>query len=106
MTYLNFNSKETYLVAFAQWKADYNELSQKIRDTRKEFVDAARAFSKIKSGNGYGQAWSAMEKLRDEKAKLANDARTLLTDRSRMKAQAAVQYSEQKYKSTCDYVTA
>lgn len=34
MTTFTFNSKETYLAYRSEWKAQYNELSQQIRDAK------------------------------------------------------------------------
>lgn len=93
---MNFTTKETYLQEVAEWKANYKALSQEIRDARKVFVEAQRHFSKINFGNGYGQAWSALEKARDAKRRLSERAHAEIGYRFEMKQEAARQYLANK----------
>lgn len=96
MNYFNFNSRETYIVAAAQWKADYAELSQKIRDTRKLFNDAQRAYAKVQYGKSSWAEWKEVEKFRSEKASLRDQATYMISDRISMKEMAQAQYEEAK----------
>jgi alpha-amylase/alpha-mannosidase (GH57 family) len=93
MTYFNFNSRETYIAAAAQWKADYKDLSQKIRDVRKQFNDAQKVFAKSSTREGtYWPAWKEVERLRSERDGLRNQATYMIDGRISMKAQAQEQY--------------
>lgn len=92
-----FNNKETYLVAAAAWKADYNKLSQDIRDARTQFNDAQKAFAKssVKEGT-YWTAWKEVERLRSHRDSLRSQANYMLTDRFNMKEEACRQYEANK----------
>lgn len=43
---MNFNSRETYLVAVANWKANYAQLSHDLRTAKSEFKVANSTMSK------------------------------------------------------------
>lgn len=55
MTY----SRETYLQDVAAWRAEYNALSDRIRQQRALYRGAARTFSK--SGGSYNKEWIALQ---------------------------------------------
>ena len=42
MTTFTFNSKETYLAYRSEWKAQYKELSQQIRETKADIKETQR----------------------------------------------------------------
>lgn len=105
MANLNFNSKETYLVARAEWKAEYKELSQNIRDARSAFNEAQRVFGKVGSykwhlGAGspenaaYNAAWRAVDDARILRYKLRNEATSMLGDLVEMQNEACRQWEE------------
>jgi len=103
MTY-NFNSRETYIVAATQWKKDYAELSQKIRDTRKEFKLAQQVFQ-VFSGIKFGSTYWPVQDLRSKLSALSYEAYTMVNLRLNMKEEAQVQYvAQQNQRSTCDYL--
>lgn len=96
----NFNSKETYLAARAEWKANYARLTTQAREARKEFNEAARVFSK--SGRYmYGHAHDNTAFLAAEKALYAArstrnsirvEANNELADLAEMKIEACRQW--------------
>lgn len=92
-----FNDKETYLVAAAAWKADYNKLSQDIRVARTDFNNAQKAFAKSSAKEGtYWNAWKEVERLRSHRESLRSQANYLLNDRFTMKEEACRQYEANK----------
>lgn len=103
MTNFNFNSKETYLAARAEWKANYARLTQEARDARAEFREAARAFSKTGSYDwnagyksetnaAYLKAEREMWAVHSKRAGIRAEANRALHELSQMKAQAAAQW--------------
>lgn len=88
----NFNSRDTYLAQVAAWKAEYADLSQQIRDTRKAFRQAQADDSKGKAG-----AWAETERLRRDLSSLRNEATSMIADRHAAKVEAARQWEEQRH---------
>lgn len=85
---LDFNSRATYLVAIADWKAMYADLSQRIRDTRRAFKLAQSTYSKGEPGS----SWMEIERLRGTLANLRDEATSMIEDRHRSKVLAQEQY--------------
>jgi len=98
-----FNSKETYLAARADWKANYARLTVEAREARKAFNDAAAAFSKIGSyrwnlgysspeNAAYNAAYKVMNDARTNRAVIRREANDALNDLVEMKKEAASQW--------------
>lgn len=74
-----FNSKETYLAYRSNWKAQYKQLSQSIRELTSDIKETQRA-------NGYaGQA-------QYQKLKLRAQAKAMLEELAAAKVEAQRQY--------------
>lgn len=102
-----FNSKETYLAARADWKANYARLTVAAREARKEFNDAASAFSKAgpyhwgksyaaPENAAYHATFKAMDAARTKRALLRCEANEALADLAAMKEEAARQWLASK----------
>lgn len=81
-----FDSRSSYLIAVAEWKAIYAAHSQKIRDTRKQFRHAQSEESK-----GQGD-WREVSRLRAEVESLRDQATALIDQRHASKREAQRQY--------------
>lgn len=94
---MNFNSRQTYVAAVAAWKVQYAELIQQIRQTKIDFKEAQREFSKQKYGS---PDWYAVlrkvEGLRSQKASMKYQATDLIQERVAGKEEAHRQYLEEK----------
>jgi predicted nucleic acid-binding Zn-ribbon protein len=105
MNSFNFNSKETYFQARAEWKANYARLTTEAREVRREFNDAQRTFSKIPAYNY--RAYSPAEKeanalnaaadkavytLRRNREEIRQEANAALEELVEMKAEANRQW--------------
>jgi len=90
----NFNSKETYLAARAEWKANYNRLTEESRKLRQEFKDAASLFGKTsyRDHTAYWANYRAAEALREQRDALRREANVALADLFAMKEEAAAQW--------------
>lgn len=93
---MNFTDRTTYLAAVAAWKVNYAELSQKIRDTRREFRDTQSSISK-----GQGGSWAQVDRLRYELESLRNEATRQLWIRADAKEEAQRQYEVQHQRQDC-----
>jgi hypothetical protein len=87
---MNFNSKQTYLAAVADWKLRYADTITGIRKVKLDFKAAQREFSKVDCDiwraaedkrKAYYAAYSPMEELRAEHRSLVKEATDLLTER-------------------------
>lgn len=74
-----FNSKETYLAYRSSWKAQYNQLSQQIRELRLDIRDAQR-------NHEYAGA------MQYQKLKLRAQAAAMLEELAAAKVEAQRQY--------------
>jgi len=89
---MNFNSRETYLAAVADWKLRYADTIEGIRKVKIDFKNAQRAFSKVdfvpiwkgsdEQRKAYYAAYRPMEDLRSEHRSLVKEATDLLTERA------------------------
>jgi hypothetical protein len=101
---MQFNNRETYLAAVAQWKAQYAEVATAIRTNRTAFKDAQREHAKCGAydycGNNYenNRLWlnahKKMEDLRAVLIDLRQKATALLVERSVGKVEAGLQMKE------------
>jgi len=99
---MDFNSRDTYLAARAQWKADYNQLSADIRVARREFNEAQRALSKHKydwkagynseTNKPYLEAEKLVDKARGQRYRLRQQANEALQELSSAKEEARRQW--------------
>jgi hypothetical protein len=92
----NFNSKETYLAARAEWKENYARITKEAREQRAEFNAAMSDFGKKYSKN---MRWSEvrdeykrLETARSARAGLRYEATQALADLAEMKEEAARQW--------------
>lgn len=90
----NFNTKETYLAARAEWKANYARLTTEARATRREFIEAASLFNKTsyRDHTAYWANYRAMEALRGKRDDIRREANTALADLFAMRQEAAAQW--------------
>lgn len=108
MTY-DFHDRASYLEASTMWKADYKEHTALIRQLKRDFKDAQRAFSKTDTGKyyemssvdrtAYFAAAAVVDKLRAERATAKTKATEMVNDRICMKEEAQQQYEEAKLAS-------
>lgn len=94
-TQYTFNSKETYLAARAEWKANYAHLTEQARKLRAEYNESQSLFAKTPSYNNHTAYWAAykeVQKIRDERDTLRREANTALADLFNMKQEAAAQW--------------
>ena len=94
-------TKETYLAARAEWKANYAQLTLDARRLRAEFNEAQRVFAKTPAYNyhsGYWAAHKAVEQLRSERAALRYEAYTQINVRAQMKEDAAMSWEASREK--------
>lgn len=95
-----FNSRETYLVAVKQWRAEYAQISDDIRAARREFRSLHTALSRLGAydyhwnfsqrqvwRNTYNPMLAALQNL----LALRKTAREMLVERSAMKVEAGRQ---------------
>lgn len=99
---MNFNSKETYLAARAEWKADYAKLSQDIRDARRSFNKAASLFGKTPATEvkEYWEAVRALQTARVTRSNLTYEANKMLDELAKAKVEAARQWQESVHKKS------
>jgi hypothetical protein len=97
---MNFNSKQTYLAAVADWKLRYADTITGIRKIKLDFKAAQRAFSKVdcdiwraaeEKRKAYYAAYSPMKDLRSEHRSLVKEATDLLVERQLGREEAARQ---------------
>lgn len=98
---MNFNSKETYLAAVADWKLRYADTITGIRKVKIDFKTAQREFSKVdfapvwkgsdEQRKAYYAAYKPMEDLRSEHRRFVKQATDLLVERSEGRAEAGRQ---------------
>lgn len=90
----NFNTKETYLAARAEWKANYARLTNEARMARKEFNDAASLFGKTsyRDHAAYWANYRAMEALRGKRDDIRRETNDALADLFAMRKEAAAQW--------------
>ncbi len=86
----NFGDRASYKIAAAQWKADYAELSQKIRESRKASRAAESLYSKQSTSENGNAFYKAFSTWRNNKTQ----ARQLIDVRHAMKKEAQRQYKE------------
>lgn len=79
---ITIEDKATYLAFCAEWKAEYKELSQKIRKEKHAFKQAQR-----------DNAYSDGERLRRSLAKLKSEASTMLSLRAESKEATNANYA-------------
>lgn len=78
--YMTFTDRDTYLAARAQWRADYAELSQDIRDIKREISRKQKAEgSGAAGGDQCSREW------------MRASARRMMATRQQMKEQSAQQ---------------
>jgi hypothetical protein len=95
----NFNSKETYLAARAEWKANYARISSDVRAARRAYNEAQQVFSKtsiINNRAGFWAAAKAVNDARDARAALRREASDQMTALFVMKEEAARQWADQQ----------
>lgn len=98
---MNFNSKQTYLAAVADWKLRYADMIMAIREIKLDFKNAQRSFSKVdfvpiwkaaeEQRKMYYKAYTLMEDMRSEHRRLVKQATDLLTERSEGRQEASRQ---------------
>ena len=90
----NFNTKETYLAARAEWKANYARLSNEARAARKEFTEAASLFGKTsyRDHTAYWANYHAMEALRGKRDDIRRETNAALAQLISMREEAAAQW--------------
>jgi len=90
----NFNSKETYLAARAEWKENYARLTQQAREQRIEFNVAMSEFSKEynKTGKWPRDEYKRLEAARSARAAIRHEANQALAELVEMKEEAARQW--------------
>lgn len=88
----NLTTKESYLAARAEWKANYAELTLQSRKLRREFNEAASAFGKTPytQHTEYWASYRAMEALRDQRRALRCEANAQIAAYVSMKIDAAL----------------
>lgn len=102
----NFNSKETYLAARAEWKANYARLTLDARKYRAEVNEAQRnedstrsSFYKTnspESSKAYRDAMSATYHARSSRSNTRYEANEALAHLVVMKQEASRQWNEQR----------
>ncbi len=108
---MNFDSRETYLVAVANWKANYAQLSHDLRTAKSEFKVANSTMSKAQcQANGrtgaammpFVEASRTVNQLRGHIDHLKGLARDALDERAKSKVEAQEQwYAGRANNSTC-----
>lgn len=103
MTYLTFTTRDTYIAARAQWRANYQAHSELIRETRRAFRLAQKEFSKADVAvesrvwklaysdpkySEYFRTLNVVEELRTALRKLRKEATELVDMRISMKEKA------------------
>lgn len=98
---MNFNSKETYLAAVANWKLQYAEVITKIRKNKNDFKNAAREFSKVdfypvwkgsdEQRKAYYDAHVVMENFRSHHHALVLEVTSLIVERAEGREEAGRQ---------------
>jgi hypothetical protein len=88
---MNFNSKQTYLAAVAEWQLRYLDTIEGIRQTKRLFKNAQRAFSTVTpidfyntnsaQREAYFSKYHPMEALRAEHKSLVAEATELIVER-------------------------
>lgn len=96
----NFSDKTTYLAARAEWKAEYKELSQQIREARKAYHDAQRAYTKATPTENYA-AYRALNTARNNREALRYEASQKISELFAMKEEASRQWEAARV-STCE----
>lgn len=100
-----FNSKETYLAARAEWKANYAQLTIDAREARREYNNAQKEFSKAPAyvyGAGAEvnkQHREAERKIWDTlkaRAQIRDKANNALAELDEMKREAGAQWLAQR----------
>lgn len=107
---MNFNSKETYLAAVADWKLRYADTIAGIRKVKIDFKNSQRAFSKVdftpiwkateEQKTAYRKAYGPMEDLRSEHCSLVKEANDLLVERALGREEAGRQMASKFLVST------
>ena len=97
----NFNSKETYLAARTECKANQARLTLEARAARVTFNEAARGFSKVglfhwpsTPAKDYTEAYKIMAEARSRRAAIRCDANDALEELKAMKVEATSQWAE------------
>lgn len=108
---MNFNSRETYLVAVANWKANYAQLSHDLRTAKSEFKVANSTMSKAQclaqrrdeaTMTPFREALNHVEHIRSVISQLKGQAREALDERAKSKVEAQEQwYADRADNSTC-----
>lgn len=79
---MQFETREQYIIAATQWKAEYEQLSKKIRAIKHQIKEESRA-------KGFTYAWSALASAKTE-------AQVMLGVRQESKIEAQRQYLAQR----------
>ena len=93
----NFNSKETYLAARAEWKANYARITKDIRVARAAYNKAQSDAAKVPMYNNHGPYWAAQKLIdttRDARQALRREANNSIAELVEMKEEAARQRAE------------
>jgi hypothetical protein len=104
---MNFNSRETYFAAVANWRLRYNAQLKHVRQLKLEFKEAQRAFSKaggdtdyysLKEGQhkGYSAASIVLERARWARGEARQETLKLELERAESRVEANRQYHEQR----------
>ena len=108
---MNFDSRETYLVAVANWKANYAQLSHDLRTAKSEFKVANSKMSKAQclaqqrdeaTMTPFVASLRTVNQLRGHIDHLKGLARDALDERAKSKVEAQEQwYADRANNSTC-----
>jgi hypothetical protein len=91
MSTFQFNSRETYIEYVKQWRTNYAELSQSIREANAQVKILNRDMSL-----GYtGPKWTALTNMQSRRLSLISKARSALEERIESKKLATIQYNQQ-----------
>jgi len=85
MNAINFNTREEYLVWATEWKAEYKELSTKIREAKHAYKAAQRS-----------DIYNDIQSTRVALGRLKYEANQMIELRGRSKFEAQRQYLAQK----------
>lgn len=96
-----FTDRASYLVYRAEWKANYKEISQKIRDHKQERSITNREFSKAELVEKYGstayyQSWIPLSNALSSLASVRAEANKLLEELKAAKVEAGKAYKAAK----------
>ena len=88
---MNFNSKQTYLDARAQWRVNYKELSHQLREARQVYHEGQRAHTQDPKSYYSGGHLKAINGLRAYES-LKQEANGALTELATAKVEANRQW--------------